>query len=90
MVNPQDAELICFQYHLQTLPLLSAGQVAAQIDSVAFAGTAWSKTSFAHRKMLMRSLKAWVIRDMDAICRVACRDTGKTSERAVECTSDVR
>ena len=38
----------------------------------------WAGTSFATRKSLLRSLKAWVLRDMEGIVAVAKRDTGKT------------
>ncbi|ORX37583.1 putative meiotic recombination-related protein [Kockovaella imperatae] len=70
-------------YHLDTIPLLSADQVAAQLESAERAAPAWAKTTFSQRQMLLRSLKAWVLKDMDGICRVACRDTGKTKVDAV-------
>ena len=68
------------QYHLETIPLRTATQVAEQIESAHQASRAWAKTTFAQRKMLLRSLKAWVLRDMEGIVQVACRDTGKTSQ----------
>ncbi len=67
------------QYLLETLPLLSAAEVAEQIETAHRASKSWAKTTFAQRKMFLQSLKAWVLRDMDGIVRVACRDTGKTS-----------
>jgi acyl-CoA reductase-like NAD-dependent aldehyde dehydrogenase len=38
----------------------------------------WRRSSFADRRRLMRSLRAWVTADVDAISRVGMRDTGKT------------
>lgn len=68
------------QYHIDTVPLLTADEVAAQIHRAKLAQRQWARTSFAQRQSFLRSLKAWVLRDMEGIVRVACRDTGKTSE----------
>lgn len=62
------------------MPLLDKDEVARQIESANECSSTWAKTSFAQRISLMRSLKAWVMSDMDGIVRVACRDTGKTRE----------
>ena len=77
------------QYHLTTLPLLTKDEVAAQVQRAHDAQPRWAATSFAQRQMLMRSLKAWVLRDMEVILDVACRDTGKTRE-ALLCVAWVR
>lgn len=68
------------QYHIETIPLLSAEEVASQIQTASAAQPLWGKSSFETRQSVLRSLKAWVLGDMDGIVRVACRDTGKTSE----------
>ncbi|WWD20400.1 hypothetical protein CI109_104876 [Kwoniella shandongensis] len=70
-------------YHLLTLPLLSAEEVSAQISKAHAAQPQWAKTTFAQRISFLRSIKAWVLRDMAGIARVACRDTGKTEVDAV-------
>ncbi|KAK8849768.1 hypothetical protein IAR55_005104 [Kwoniella newhampshirensis] len=70
-------------YHLLTLPLLSAEEVSAQIAKAHVAHPEWAQTSFAQRISFLRSVKAWVLRDMEGIVRVACRDTGKTEVDAV-------
>ncbi|TXT12996.1 hypothetical protein VHUM_01397 [Vanrija humicola] len=69
--------------HIATLKLDSSAAVAAKVAAADGAQRAWAKTSFAQRKSLLRSLKAWILRDMDAIVDVACRDTGKTRVDAV-------
>ena len=68
------------QFHLTTLPLLTAEEVSEQILRAHNAQPEWAKTSSAQRQSFLRSLKAWVLEDMEGIVRVACRDTGKTSE----------
>lgn len=66
------------KYHLATIPLLTGPEIQEQIKRAHAAQPAWAQTSFAQRKQVLNSLRAWVLRDMDAICRVACGDTGKT------------
>ncbi|RXK39718.1 meiotic Sister-Chromatid recombination aldehyde dehydrogenase [Tremella mesenterica] len=74
--------ITCFDpstaYHLMTLPLLTEEQVAEQVQKAVKAQINWKETSFAERVRLMRSLKGWILRDMEGIVSVACRDTGKT------------
>ncbi|WWC65740.1 uncharacterized protein I303_108362 [Kwoniella dejecticola CBS 10117] len=70
-------------YHLLTIPLLSASEVSDQITKAHSAQPEWAQTTFAQRISFLRSLKAWVLRDMEGIVRVACRDTGKTEIDAV-------
>lgn len=72
-------ELI-WQYHLDTIRLLTRDEINAQIQRAHDAQAEWRKSTFSKRRQLLLSLRAWILRDMDAICRVACRDTGKTSE----------
>ncbi|OCF34338.1 meiotic Sister-Chromatid recombination aldehyde dehydrogenase [Kwoniella heveanensis BCC8398] len=70
-------------YHLTTLPLLTADEIASNIERADVAQKKWSQTSFAQRISFLRSIKAWVLRDMEGIVKVACRDTGKTEVDAV-------
>ncbi|KAK4689881.1 hypothetical protein P7C73_g247, partial [Tremellales sp. Uapishka_1] len=69
--------------HLLTLPLRSVEEVSAQIATADAAQGQWSQTTFEQRRLVLRSLKQWILRDMDGIVRVACRDTGKTRVDAV-------
>ena len=39
----------------------------------------WAKTSFAERKRVLMSLLDFVVENQDTICKVAARDSGKTS-----------
>jgi hypothetical protein len=56
--------------------------VSEQILRAHNAQPKWAKTTWAQRQSFLRSLKAWVLDDMEGIVRVACRDTGKTSKWA--------
>lgn len=69
--------------HIETRRLLPAADVAAQVAQADAAQPAWARTSFAARCSVLRSIKAWILRDMDQIVAVACRDTGKTRVDAV-------
>jgi acyl-CoA reductase-like NAD-dependent aldehyde dehydrogenase len=39
----------------------------------------WSKTSFAERRKVLGSLLRFVVQNQETICKVAARDSGKTS-----------
>lgn len=44
----------------------------------------WGKhADWTRRRRLLKTINAWMVRDMDTIARVACRDTGKTAVDAV-------
>jgi acyl-CoA reductase-like NAD-dependent aldehyde dehydrogenase len=36
------------------------------------------KTTFAQRRAVLQSLLNYIVEHQEEICRVACRDTGKT------------
>lgn len=73
-----DAQQADQQYHIETIPLLTAAQVSDQIALAHSVQPAWAATSFAQRKQVLQNLRRWVIKDMEGIVDVACRDTGKT------------
>jgi acyl-CoA reductase-like NAD-dependent aldehyde dehydrogenase len=66
-------------YRLATYDAASPASVTAHIDKAVAAATAWSRTTFEQRRAVMRSLLAFCLRETDALSRVACRDSGKTS-----------
>lgn len=39
----------------------------------------WSTTSFAERRKVLGSLLRYVVQNQETICKVAARDSGKTS-----------
>ncbi|BEJ11711.1 hypothetical protein CspHIS471_0201710 [Cutaneotrichosporon sp. HIS471] len=69
--------------HIETRRLPSADDIARQVARADAAQPKWARTTFAQRASVLRSIKAWILRDMDSIVAVACRDTGKTRVDAV-------
>jgi acyl-CoA reductase-like NAD-dependent aldehyde dehydrogenase len=69
-------------YHLDTFPADSEFDIAEKISQArrAWTRSRWAESSFGERKRLMRTLLRWVCRNRETCARVACRDTGKTSE----------
>ncbi|KAM0786006.1 hypothetical protein ACM66B_006823 [Microbotryomycetes sp. NB124-2] len=64
--------------HLATVRSMSADEIQLAIDRAERAQLKWATSSFERRRKVMRTLLEWCQRDMLAIARVACRDTGKT------------
>ncbi|MCO5609972.1 hypothetical protein L7F22_064207 [Adiantum nelumboides] len=44
---------------------------------------AWKRSSWSRRRIVLKTIKKWLVDDVETICRVACRDTGKTAVDAV-------
>lgn len=53
-------------------------QVRAAINKARKAQQPWMKTTFAQRRAVLQSLLNYIVEHQEEICRVACRDTGKT------------
>lgn len=66
--------------HLATIPSHSAEQISAKIAAAEAAQPAWAETTWAQRRRVMYTILSWLLRDVGAITRVCCRDTGKTSK----------
>lgn len=58
-------------------PASPAG-VDRAVAAAAAAQKAWQHTTFEQRRAVLRSLKLFVLDNAEAICRVACLDSGKT------------
>lgn len=48
------------------------------IDKAHAAQVKWANTSFSQRRQVLRCINAFVLDNQEAICRVACIDSGKT------------
>jgi acyl-CoA reductase-like NAD-dependent aldehyde dehydrogenase len=64
--------------HIASYPSLSSSQVKYQVSSATRASKTWSKTTFAQRRQVLRSLYTWIIDNKESIAQVCVRDTGKT------------
>jgi acyl-CoA reductase-like NAD-dependent aldehyde dehydrogenase len=47
------------------------------------AQVAWKDASWTRRRKVLKTIRAWIVKDIDIIARTACRDTGKTAIDAV-------
>jgi acyl-CoA reductase-like NAD-dependent aldehyde dehydrogenase len=61
------------------VPAMNKEQVNDVVARARAAQQQWVKTSFAQRKEVLNALLNFVVDNQEALCRVACRDTGKTS-----------
>lgn len=76
------SNIICYDpatgFLIDTIPSPNASQVKELYERTAAAQVEWAKTTFEQRRAVLRSLLAFVLENQETICRVGCRDTGKT------------
>ena len=63
---------------LGEVPACSEQQIKALVQQAREAQEVWKGSSFAQRRFLLRSIQQFVLENMDTICTVCCRDSGKT------------
>lgn len=63
---------------LGEVPACGEAEVTAMVQKARLAQAEWQKSSFAQRRFLLRTLQNFVLNNMETICTVACRDSGKT------------
>lgn len=77
-----EADILCYDpatgYVLGRVPADTATSISDKIARAQAAQRAWRTSSFAQRRRVLRTMMAWIQRDMEGIARIACRDTGKT------------
>ncbi|KAI9283662.1 Aldehyde/histidinol dehydrogenase [Umbelopsis sp. AD052] len=78
--NPKT--IICYDpatgRHLASIPAPTAADVTEAYKKASRAQEKWAQTSWEQRRAVLRSLLDFVLQNQEEICRVACRDTGKT------------
>ncbi|KAI8988402.1 Aldehyde/histidinol dehydrogenase [Mycotypha africana] len=78
--NP--STIVCYDpstgYLIDTVPNPTVEEVKELYNRTAAAQVKWAKTTFEQRRTVLRSLLAFVLENQETICRVDCRDTGKT------------
>lgn len=76
--------IVCYDpstaYHLDTIESPTVQDVKTAYEKARKAQEKWAKTSFEERRAVLRSLLDYVLENQETICRVGCRDTGKTSK----------
>ncbi|CDZ97964.1 Vacuolar H-ATPase V1 sector, subunit G [Phaffia rhodozyma] len=67
-------------YHLATISSDTSASIDAKVRAADNAQKAWAQTTLDDRRVVMRSLLAWLVdeKNMERIVRVGVRDTGKT------------
>lgn len=63
---------------LGEVPALDEKQVVQMVERGRKAQQSWKNSSFAQRRHLLRTIHRFVLDNMETICTVACRDSGKT------------
>ena len=62
---------------LGTVPAMNTEEVEALCAKAAKAQKTWSKTNYAQRRMVLRTIQKYIIENQENICRVCARDSGK-------------
>ena len=68
----------------------SPTEITKKIEDAYNAQKTWANTSFHDRRRVMRSLKKWLVDNQETCAKVACRDTGKTSESVVALSASLQ
>eukprot|EP00931_Biecheleriopsis_adriatica_P032462 TRINITY_DN18941_c0_g1_i1.p1 TRINITY_DN18941_c0_g1~~TRINITY_DN18941_c0_g1_i1.p1 ORF type:complete len:641 (-),score=136.65 TRINITY_DN18941_c0_g1_i1:141-2015(-) len=63
---------------LGEMPAQGEKELAEMVQRARRAQQVWKNSSFAQRRQLLRILQRFVLENMETICTVACRDSGKT------------
>lgn len=71
------------------MPSLSPVEVTNAVGRAASAAKTFNKTSISQRKIILQSLLDWLVAESETLCRMAARDTGKTSECIVQRQGEV-
>lgn len=66
--------------HLATYLADDGEEIVKKIKRASNAQKTWRYSTFQKRRVVVRSLMNWLLDNQDAAARVACRDTGKTSQ----------
>lgn len=64
--------------YLDELPADTPDTIEEKLKRAEVAQAAWKRSSWSRRRIVLKTIKKWLVDDVETICRVACRDTGKT------------
>jgi delta 1-pyrroline-5-carboxylate dehydrogenase len=62
---------------------MTADEVNEILEKAKVAQTEWRKTSFAQRRMVLRTIQKYIVNHVEDICRVSARESGKPKVDAV-------
>jgi hypothetical protein len=69
--------------HLGQVKAMTSSEVDAVVSKAAAAQHGWSRTSFAQRRKLLRSLQKFITEHAEEICVISAMDSGKTQVDAL-------
>ena len=70
--------------HLATIPSASRDDISGKIGRAVEAQKGWRNSSWARRRRVLRTLLEFTVREMEALSKMASRDSGKTRERLLK------
>ncbi|KAL2914420.1 Meiotic Sister-Chromatid recombination aldehyde dehydrogenase [Polyrhizophydium stewartii] len=74
--------IICYDpatgYSLGEVPVVPPAEVARIVERARKAQEKYAQTTFEQRRMLLRTLLDWIVKNQETICRIAARDSGKS------------
>jgi acyl-CoA reductase-like NAD-dependent aldehyde dehydrogenase len=87
--DPKDPSIIhCYDpatgYSLGSVNVIPPEQVPLLVQRAKLAQQIYAQTSFDKRRALLNTLLDFVVTHQDLICRVACRDSGKTRMKEIQ------
>eukprot|EP00441_Pelagodinium_beii_P036691 CAMPEP_0197626216 /NCGR_PEP_ID=MMETSP1338-20131121/5285_1 /TAXON_ID=43686 ORGANISM="Pelagodinium beii, Strain RCC1491" /NCGR_SAMPLE_ID=MMETSP1338 /ASSEMBLY_ACC=CAM_ASM_000754 /LENGTH=631 /DNA_ID=CAMNT_0043196739 /DNA_START=30 /DNA_END=1925 /DNA_ORIENTATION=+ len=68
----------CTSEFLGEMPAMGEAEISKIMTNARKAQSTWKESAFAQRRHLLLTIHRFVLENMDTICTVACRDSGKT------------
>lgn len=69
--------------HLADIEADTPKSINEKVERAKVAQLEWRDASWERRRRVLKTIRAWIVKDIDIIARTACRDTGKTTIDAV-------
>lgn len=70
--------------HLATIPSASREDISEKIGRAVEAQKGWRNSGWARRRRVLRTLLEFTVREMEALSKMASRDSGKTRKFSAE------
>mmetsp|Transcript_7006 Transcript_7006/g.19782 ORF Transcript_7006/g.19782 Transcript_7006/m.19782 type:complete len:603 (-) Transcript_7006:65-1873(-) len=79
--KPKPGSIPCYDpgtmQYLGEMPAMTAGEVQARIARARVASEEWRQSTFSKRRLFLKTLLKFILKEQKTICRVAARDSGK-------------
>jgi hypothetical protein len=64
--------------HLGDIEADTEDTINDKVEKAVAAQSTWKASSWERRRRVLKTIRSWIVKDIDNIARTACRDTGKT------------